>query len=418
MLLIMLGLAFDGLFSLAAFMVCFLYFIFAKEEVIIADLFFLLPFATIFKISSHSTSFVTILLFFAIVIILVKRNGKFALSKMLFLGLLFAFISLVVDLFHGNFAPIEIIKHIVGFFLLHFILNLNDAESIRRIIKYFGIGLYISSVIAIFAKYIPNFYTYVRQVGYDWSVINRFTGMNGDPNYYSICLILALMGALCLYKTNKLYFLGALIFTFYFGFQTYSKSFFIAVIIAICAISVELLSQRNKMPAIIYMFAIGMGSNYILGGHSEVASHLIKRFTSARNIEMLTTGRSVIWEDYLNYLFSNPLSLAFGDGVSASLINGHGTHNFYIELLYYFGLIGAVLFSVALIFGYKSACRNSTKKELSIGKYSTFLILILYFGLQMVFSNELYFHIGYIFLLCVYPGVRKKTDCNKLYYEN
>lgn len=402
LVLILMGLLSTNIFSIIAFIISLIYFTRAKLIYIYVDLFFLLPFATIFKYSSNSTSFVTLLFIYCVLLIFVRQKQKIKVNKFILIGFSFVYYIFIVDALHLSINPTELIKHVIGVLFLYYVLRITDKELLKKIIISFGIGLYISSIIAQFAKYIPKFYIFVRQVGYDTLITNRFTGLNGDPNYYTICLIIALMGSLALYKEKKGYFILSLIFTSIFGFQTYSKSFLLVFVLCIVVIIANLLKVKKNRVLTISLIVIIVGVICLAcTGYFTPVNLIFNRFMSTTNINELTTGRSYLWISYLNFIFDNISVLLFGTGLSAPLLNGMGPHNFYIELLYYFGVIGSMIWIIFVYFGYK-ACVMKSNHTLTIGKISVLLLVLLYFALQMLFSNELYFHIAYVYIICKY----------------
>lgn len=66
----------------------------------------------------------------------------------------------------------------------------------------------------------------------------------------------------------------------------------------------------------------------------------------------LTTGRSILLEMYGREIISSPDILLFGNGMSAQLLK-KGTHNLFLEIQYYVGLIGLILY--LLYFGILTA---------------------------------------------------------------
>ena len=400
--LIMLGVVYNGIFSTAAFVLVCGYFALSSAEIIIADMFFLLPFATVFKPSPASTSFVSILLIAVIIIFMLRKKGKLKNTLFFMTGMIFAIFIVLVDMIQGSISIASILRNLFGILFVYYLIEIEDKSILEQVIIAFGIGVFITSVIALFASDIPNFYVYVRKVGYNLLVRNRFSGMNGDPNYYTIGLILVLYGALLIYEKRKLYFWGALFFTFFFGVQTYSKSFLIVFSVTLVLIFVDLIKNKNsKFMAVLFLIVIGVGTYLVFSGYFSAIDFIIGRITTSNSLSEFTTGRSDIWDEYLRHIFNNgPLKIMFGEGLSAPLLNEKGSHNFYIELLYYFGIIGWTMFATMFIIGYRSVSKGS--KGFTAGKAGIVMLLMMYFNLQMVASNELYFHIAYIFLICKY----------------
>lgn len=403
--MVLLGMMISSLFSALAAAVCGVYFLVAKEERIMETLFFLLPFATIFKLSPSSTSLVTILWMFGMLVFVMKRGAVLRLTFMQLLGVLFVVYIFFIDILHGGVNVTELIKHSVGILFLGYILEYRDKKTIRNIILAMAVGLYLSSFIALFADSIPNFYSYVRKVGHGIVIQNRFSGMNGDPNYYSVSLVLVLMGALVMYKENKRFFWIAFGATCFLGVQTYSKSFLLALLVVVVVSFVVLArAKRGKLAFACFVALLAIGGYLISTGYFYSVTLLLNRFiTSATNISDLTTGRSDIWKDYFAVFNSNILNFIFGNGISAPLVGGKGAHNFYLEMMYYLGIFGSLLFLFYCGTGYVRAARE-TKGRVTVGKTTILLIMALYFGLQMLFYNELYFHIAFVLLLSLYES--------------
>ena len=71
-------------------------------------------------------------------------------------------------------------------------------------------------------------------------------------------------------------------------------------------------------------------------------------FGSDNMIGSLLTGRDLIWKLYFEKIFKNPFTVLFGHGLLAeqifiaSIFGPTETHNFYIFLLYRFGIVGTI----------------------------------------------------------------------------
>ena len=79
----------------------------------------------------------------------------------------------------------------------------------------------------------------------------------------------------------------------------------------------------------------------------EVVQALISRFSTITNVNDLTTGRNEIWSMYLDYILSNPRVICIGDGIGAAYIQ-KAMHNIYIEIWYYVGILGGLLYIITL----------------------------------------------------------------------
>ena len=85
---------------------------------------------------------------------------------------------------------------------------------------------------------------------------------------------------------------------------------------------------------------------------SSFITQTIKRFLEANEsqdaLNSLLTNRDLIWSLYLKKIFSSPFKFLFGHGLLveqiyiASIFGPTETHNFYLFLLYRFGLLGTI----------------------------------------------------------------------------
>lgn len=181
-----------------------------------------------------------------------------------------------------------------------------------------------------------------ENAAYWGSSFTRFQGLFRDPNYYMTMVVISitLLVVLCMngYISRKKFFagIGCLVF---FGALTYSKTFIITLLI-FAAIFVGMLLYRKH-------YFIGAGSILLISGLTAVLSNTLfsitlYRITSAHNLYDLTTGRSQLLAEYFDKITNTVGTLFFGAGLSAEILK-RGTHNLFLEIIYYFGLVGFVL---------------------------------------------------------------------------
>lgn len=113
---------------------------------------------------------------------------------------------------------------------------------------------------------------------------------------------------------------------------------------------------------------------------------------------MITTGRSGIWQQYANAILESPLKLLFGFGLFSKEELLIGPHNFYIFILYRFGLIGIMLLAF-LIYSYFKAVKSNPKFSI---KNSLIFLTFLVIGFQEACIDERFYFfilgIAFIFL--------------------
>ena len=80
---------------------------------------------------------------------------------------------------------------------------------------------------------------------------------------------------------------------------------------------------------------------------------ILERFTESgaggSAINSLTTGRTDIWIDYLDYFIRHPLKTLFGSGMCGfAEVHGRAAHSTYIEMLFHLGIVGSLLLTASM----------------------------------------------------------------------
>lgn len=310
----------------------------------------LLPFAQVFKYSASSTSLFTVL---EIVIIVKHFLITSKVSKRYFI-LVFGYPLLIfmTSMISGNIDLLKIIKMFVSLSLLYFFIDGYQKEDIQIYSTLYSVGLICASVVGLFKKSIPGLaamYTDANTQYINGATVTRFSATFTDPNYYSLAVIVALGFLICVIccginMKSNLFFCVVLTL---FGLRTYSKSFILMLIILLI-ISLILLIVNGKVgwTTVLLIVGIFILSSGVLS-RIEVVQALISRFSTITNVNDLTTGRNEIWSMYLDYILSNPRVICIGDGIGAAYIQ-KAMHNIYIEIWYYVGILGGLLYIITL----------------------------------------------------------------------
>ena len=183
----------------------------------------------------------------------------------------------------------------------------------------------------------------------------RFAAMFDNPlNLAMICEIcLSMLVYFIVTKaTSWVDFISFIIFSI-LGILTISKTFIMLYSIMLFALLIYSFKISPKKTAIWVGVISVVGTLVFIIGREFVATYL-ERFIGSDFLELdfrgkmdyLTTGRSELWLDTLQYLIENPIKLIFGAGLGSGRITIHSTHNFYISLLFSYGIVGAILFVV------------------------------------------------------------------------
>lgn len=214
----------------------------------------------------------------------------------------------------------------------------------------------LSLVLGFFVKYIPDLDVLIRKATTDG--VNRYTGIAWDTNFLAlqcVCNIGVLLTLIEQRQKHKILYIATLAFVLICGVLTVSKMF----ILVLCVVYVLwLLTSKTKIIYKLFtvcgLFLIVVFAYVILPkDHSihVIIDRVLSIFKSGGGLNSFTTGRWNIWMAYLNDWISSIKKFFIGAGVYyQSVYNGYSAHGFYVEILYQFGIIGAIL--LASVFGY------------------------------------------------------------------
>lgn len=270
-----------------------------------------------------------------------------------------------------------------------------DRASANTAVKLFCISLLVSSAYGLLLRNTSQIYA-VRgpESPALWgTALTRFQGLFADPNYYMVMLITAMALLLKLLdcgmiKRVYVLLLGACFC--YFGLLTYSKTFFLSLLVMALLGIFWLFKNRKYLPGVALLVG-GSLLLWFLAETNDTVSVILLRITSATSLDELTTGRSELLVDYYNAITQNLKTTLFGVGLAAQNL-GKDPHNLYLEIAYRLGVVGLVLFvclCVALIYSIKQ--KNKGRKNHWLSKYIVLImVLMLHLSLHGIFMIFLY----------------------------
>lgn len=338
-------------FTYAAFALMLLYFLIAGNESCINCMFFLLPFANIFKANPASSSFFSYL---TIILALRLIATKKSIEKRFVLVWMVLFAVQVVGC-RGQVALL--IKQATNLLLIYGFFH-NYQSGAKRITLNLAMGMLISCVVANMTAFFPGISEYMRIVrAYEVSTdIYRFTGLFSDPNYLSKTLIVLCVSLFVLIQQNRIgpiYWVVIILFLV-FGVQTISKSFFLMLLVMVSLFTGIAIRQRHHGLLLMVLLSCTVVGGLYLSGKLTFFNYIAKRFETGD----VTTGRIAIWKDYIGIMISNPLNLLSGFGIGNSL--KYMAHNTYLDFLYYYGILGSGVLLLGLYYAVnkKVRCTN------------------------------------------------------------
>ena len=318
----------------------------------------------------------------------IVHDGLIIDNSLVVLLLLVNYLLIRMQLSYNNF-----ILCVSQLLIIYLMISSIDADTIQLNINVFIVGVTISSLFALIFR---NTSYIIGITGYEvtafWgSNLTRFQGLFRDPNYYMSLVIMSivLLTQLKIKKqiSNK-YFVFEMGCMFVFGALTYSKTFLILLCLYWTVYAIYLF-RKNRLIAIIFI-----GSTIVLAFFlaNTLFSTTITRIVSASSISELTTGRSTLFKTYFQVIFSSIKNMIIGAGLSANILK-QGTHNLFLEIQYYVGLIGLTLFFAyfsTLIVWMRQKSDSYNKEHGLINYFAIVIFLILFCALQGMFSVLVY----------------------------
>lgn len=390
-----------------AFLICVYRLVKYDERIFSVDYCCLISVATVFALPG-GLSFVVVLSLIAEAWFII-RDGLVADTALVCLLLLACYIMLRMQSSLSDF-----VLCFSQLLIIYLLISFLDEETIVLDIELFVINVGVSSIYALLFR---NSSAISRLIGtevaaYFGSSLTRFQGLFRDPNYYMSLVIMAIVLLTLLYfkkYISKYLFLLGIGCMFLFGALTYSKTFlFLLCLYWLLCLFYLIRGKRYMLAATFTTVTVFLA---LLLSNTLFATTLY-RITSASSVGELTTGRTTLLGTYWNEIMSSPGIILFGEGMSARLLE-KGTHNLFLEIQYYIGLIGLILFV-----SYFGALVIWMRKKYTMGSaatrlfnYSSLIVFIaLFCSLQGMFSISVY---ALLYLAVISIGIPQKAVCKE-----
>jgi len=421
-----LGHAYFPALKYLAIVATFALFLIDYKELFSIILFFI-PIASIMKLSPNGMTFLNLAIMAALLLFFVINKGKVGASEFL-IGISVVVLLLFKNLLDYFGLPLSYIRIAILLVLVPqcfiAIKEKNIKVDIQKIAVIAFCGIVISSIIgAVFVdnKVLSEYISSEDTFYFGEEIISRFCGLSSDPNYFSSLVIFALsLQFYCLAKYNKIRFLMFAIILSFLGILSYSKMFLLVSImlwiiglISVAKVKYDNKKNRNRKRFIVFvsvicMFAVGF---YLI--ESGAIEMLLSRFNGDK-VSSITTGRSEIWEDYLNTIIGSGQILLVGANSNSAIVGIHVTHNTFIQVLWKLGLIGFFL-----VLGWFIYMQRKAKQTVSFAKSSFWQTLVVFLGfilplfaLDKFFFDELYWYF-IVYLLCRMDFQQKEKEKNE-----
>lgn len=334
--------------------------------------YFIFPFATVFSFQEGQTSLFIFLRLAIILSVLIYDIKKIDVNFFI-RAVVFVLYCIVVSA--GN--EMEFLKRLLNIILWILIVYVMQGtvsgKNSLPISRSISNGVIIASVVGLNIDSIPGMkFGLMHQNLYltTGEVTNRFNGLSGDPNFYTILVCVSLWAIFYEFSNKKItnteFIVRNAICTL-FGALTFSKS--CVLIVAFFWICVLLLRSNMKIFSRFMVAAVISGAIiYFLYTNPEWFDTMFYRFTRGESgrvsVNALTTGRFEIWGYYLSYMYTTA-SWVWGNGLAALMPHGMASHNLILQCLYSIGFVGMLYYFSF----FKKAYRNMPiQQKVSVDK--------------------------------------------------
>lgn len=323
----------------------------------IYGLFLMLPFSPIMKLAPGGNTFFNVLIA-AYILRMIFFNEK---SKMSFYQILSILAFIIFSLLNTGdpTSLIKLLELIIYFVLAFLVMNSRESIDIRRLLMYFTAGILIASVLGSFSDLIPGLGGFMRETRIkldDGDVIGRFSGIQTNPNFYTMDITIAISALLYMIGMKKHHWFDYVLVVVLLGFGvlSLSLSFMLTIAVIFLLYLIFKISQLTRLSFDIKIFLRGtlviVLTLLIITQISNLPYMNIyfQRLGIGSIVDQslsdLTTGRSDIWSDYLSLYLSDWRIFLVGVGLSVEAYNLRQAHNYYLELLVHLGIIGTVIY--------------------------------------------------------------------------
>ena len=248
-------------------------------------------------------------------------------------------------------------------------------------------------------------------------------GSMGVSLYASVGVSVAAVLAVTSKKIEKLIYVFALAFFSYFALMSLSRTFFLALVLAIAVMFVSNLRVDIriksaflwKIPAFFVLAFLVI--NFVLSSHNILT--MFDKLGKLMNTMSSESGRFSIWKSIFSFLVTHPLIALFGGGTNNYMLiessRGYsfrqvGAHNLFLDIMMSFGVIGFFFLTRLLKQCIKDAQKNDLREKIIVSNGVLRFPIAMYFGSQMAQGSfrDLETYIFPLMICIVTYGLMKK----------
>lgn len=386
---------------------------------------FFLPWTNVMRAEPSDSSFTTLILPVVFIMTAIRwlKNGRIIRGYIAFALLLFTYTLAVKLLNNLPFHNAYLVFMMMLFYVPIYMSEYKQVISFEECIAFLVGGVLTACIASKILIANPNMLPFINVLVYDEELyyFTRFTGFNGDPNFYGAQILVAIAGLILLISRMKRKMLMVLtlfciVVLIYFGIQSISKMFALLLFSIIGLWSVALLIDKRGISYKLLTIALMVvAAGTVISGNlfSEQINNYLIRFgiSISGDAVTFTTGRTYYSSVYLNHLFSHPERLLFGIGLSKDqlrlLLDTNNAHMTLIEITYQLGIIGGSLLFLWWISVYRETIITA---KMYLPEKLYFLIMLAavilpWFALDVLYFDEFFYFTVLLFLAKNYLSV-------------
>lgn len=350
----------------------------------------ILPLANLIILNGdYNKSYFFVLTFLLVVRLLIFQKINISL---IFIYVIFSLYIITGSIYKGGISFTGLLS-LMNYLPIVFLCTKYSFTNYKTIVISGTTGLVLSSIIGGLKNSIPSLNVILRSStvligGYD---TGRFSGLAYDTNFYGVwcAFFISLLVLLVSKVTNKFekrIYLMLVFILLFLGMLTYSKAFFLTIFLVFILYLIFVTKLNPFKIFLSFSFLFILDKLLVKLVDFSVQEFIESRFIEkATNLTSFTTHRNLLWKEYLDFSFSSKEKFLYGAGMNNPIISKQVAHNFYIEVLYLFGLIGLTLFVLFWIY-YFIKMLNLNKKNINIYSFSP-MLTFLFIAFSLNFFN-------------------------------
>ena len=387
-------------------------------------LMFFLPWSPILRTDPETFSFYTFALIMVCAISVIKKRFAFKRYHVI-IGFLLLILTLASKLIQGNTITFDYIAFMMLLFVFPVVKEEWQASkcSFTQLVVFFSCGIIIAALVAMSLSASKNIAKFITVDAY--LTIVRRCGFYGDANFYAAQVSAALGGAMMdllqeKKRSQTVFQFILILLLVYCGFLSGSKSFALITAALLLFWIIALFRVRGRTGfKLLLVLAVVLAVIFIATStlFQDLLDVMETRFSFRSNLSDFTTGRTDLWEDYVEELSRNWKTLVMGKGYTNIKIGEKYTHNTLLQMVFQFGVLGTpVLMAWCVCFFADAPKKVGERKRqivntllLGVGAFAPWL------AIDALFFDEFFLLQMFVYIGCrrlagqELPGLAQKT---------